>query len=61
MDAYDIQLKILEAWRLLAVDVSGYSVNRQWINVPVYVEVDGELKMVDNVTTQDNKIILKIK
>ena len=61
MDAYDIHLKILEAWRLLAVDVSGYSVNRQWINVPVYVEVDGELKMVDNVTTQDNKIILKIK
>ena len=61
MEAYDIQLKILEAWRLLAVDVSGYSVNRQWINVPVYVEVDGELKMVDNVTTQDNKIILKIK
>lgn len=61
MDAYDIQLKILEAWRLLAVDVSGSSVNRQWINVPVYVEVDGELKMVDNVTTQDNKIILKIK
>jgi hypothetical protein len=61
MDAYDIQLKILEAWRLLAVGVSGSSVNRQWINVPVYVEVDGELKMVDNVTTQDNKIILKIK
>ena len=59
MDAYDIQLKILEAWRLLAVGVSGSSVNRQWINVPVYV--DGELKMVDNVTTQDNKIILKIK
>ena len=61
MDAYDIQLKILEAWRLLAVGVSGSSVNRQWINVPVYVEVDGELKMVDTVTTQDTKIILKIK
>jgi hypothetical protein len=61
MDAYDIQLKILDAWRPLAVGVSGGSVNRQWENVPVYVEVNGELKIVDEVTTQDNKIILKIK
>ena len=61
MDAYDIQQKILEVWRPLVVGASGSSVNREWVNVPVYVEVDGELKMVDNVTTQDNKIILKIK
>ena len=61
MDAYDIQLEILKAWRPLAVDVSGSSVRRDWIDVPVYVEVNGELKVVDKVTTQDNKIILKIK
>ena len=61
MDAYDIQLEILRAWRPLAVDVSGGSVSRDWIDVPVYVEVDGELKVVDKVTTQNNKIVLKIK
>lgn len=61
IDAYDLQKELLDAWRPLASNNSGESVQKKWPVIPVYVEVDGKLQVVDTLITEDNKIILKIK
>jgi|APCry1669191515_1035360.scaffolds.fasta_scaffold03776_3 hypothetical protein len=61
IDAYDLHTKIIDAWRSLIINPSGGFVKKEWPVVPVYVEVNGELKAVDTLVTEDHKIILKIK
>jgi hypothetical protein len=58
MDAYDIKNKIAELWQRLCVWPSAADINKQYITVPVYVKIKGQLIRVTGVSEQDNKIIL---
>lgn len=57
LDAYNISYMLMNAWREYAMQVSGAC--EKLGSVPVYVEVDGKLVLVTDVTTNDGKIILK--
>ena len=57
LDAYNISYMLMNAWREYAMQVSGACEKLGY--VPVYVEVDGKLVKVSDVTTDDGKIILK--
>jgi len=57
LDAYNISFMLMEAWRKYAMQVSGAC--EKLGQVPVYVDVDGKLVKVIDVTSDDGKIILK--
>jgi hypothetical protein len=59
LDAYNISFMLMDKWRKYAMQSSGSA--EKLGCVPVYVEVNGELKEVINVVDENNKIILKIK
>ena len=62
MDAYDISQSIKDKWQHYVLNgVDSGSVSKKLNDVFVYVEIDGSLKKVYNVTEQDNKVILKIE
>lgn len=56
MDAYDIQQKLLEAWREVAFrnQANPGSITKKWKHVPIYV--DGSI--VKDVVIVEGKIIL---
>jgi hypothetical protein len=60
IDAYDIQNKILSAWRSLSITLSGASITRDYPIVLVYVRVGEELHAVSSLQVEDGKIILDI-
>ena len=61
MDAYDLKNKLVELWRPLSITPSGASVSKYVTEVPVYVNINGELKQVSDVNNIDNKIVLELK
>lgn len=61
MDAYDLKNKLIELWRPLSITQSGASVSKYVPEVPVYVEINGELKQVSDVNVVNDKIVLEIK
>lgn len=60
MDAYDIKNKITELWQRLSSWPSASEVKKQFVPLPVYVEVDGKIYQVTNVKEHNSKIILEI-
>lgn len=60
IDAYDIQNKILNAWRSLSITLSGASIKRDYPTVLVYVRVGEEIHAVSSLQVEDGKIILDI-
>jgi hypothetical protein len=59
LDAYNISFMLMDKWRKYAMQSSG-SVAKLG-TVPVYVEVNGELVEVSDVSDENGKIILKTK
>ena len=59
LDAYNISFMLMDKWRKYAMQSSGSA--EKLGCVPVYVEVNGELKEVADVIDNDGKIILKTK
>lgn len=59
LDAYNISFMLMDKWRKYAMQSSG-SVEKLG-QVPVYVEVNGELVEVSDVSDENGKIILKTK
>ena len=59
MDAYSIHQKIFDAWKLLAPNFSAIDVKKQYNKVPVYIEVNGELVEIKDVTMIRDKVVLK--
>ena len=57
LDAYNISFMLMDAWRKFAMRSSGDC--SKLGQVPVYVEINGELKEVTDVVEVDGKIILK--
>jgi len=57
LDAYNISFMLMDAWRKYAMQVSGAC--EKLGAVPVYVEVDGKISKVVDMTTEDGKIILR--
>ena len=57
LDAYNISFMLMDAWRKYAMQSSG-DCSKLGV-VPTYVEINGELKEVTDVVTEDGKIILK--
>jgi hypothetical protein len=56
IDAYNISYMLMNYWRTYAMRASGTP--GKLGDVPVYVEVNGELVKVVGVEDQDNKIVL---
>ena len=59
LDAYDLQQMMLNGWRQLAFTNNAGSLQKQFADVPVYVNVNGELKPVTGMYIND-KIVLEI-
>ena len=58
IDAYNISFMLMDAWRKFAMQSSG--TGEKLGQVPVYVEINGELVRVSEVdSSQNGKIILK--
>lgn len=58
LDAYNISFMLMDAWRKFAMQTSG--TGDKLGQVPVFVEINGELVRVsDVVTNNEGKIILK--
>ena len=58
LDAYNISFMLMDAWRKFTMQTSG--TGEKLGQVPVFVEINGELVRVSDVTTNtDGKIILK--
>ena len=58
MDAYDIKQQIHAAWQKLSVMPCPASLVKDFTEVPVYVEVGGNLVKVVEVKEVDGRIIL---
>lgn len=56
-DAYNISFMLMDKWRKYAMITSGSK--DKLGDVPVYVEIDGELKEITDVVDENGKIILK--
>ena len=61
MDAYDLKQAISDAWRPLALNHSADDIKKSWPVIPVYVEINGELKAITDIKVEDNKIIAGTK
>lgn len=59
LDAYNISFMLMDAWRKFAMLSSG--AGEKLGDVPVYVEVNGDLKRIAEVDSSEDKIILKIE
>lgn len=59
LDAYNISYMLLEQWRKYAMQSSG--TGERLGDVPVYVEQNGQLVRITNVTSVDGKIVLETK
>ena len=59
MDTYDLQQKLLDAWRQLAPNFIASEVKKQYNNVPVYIQVDGNLLEITDMEIIDGKVVLK--
>ena len=59
LDAYNISFMLMDKWRKFAMQSSGSK--EKLGQVPVYVEVNGELHEVIDVVDDETKIILKTK
>ena len=59
LDAYNISFMLMDKWRKFAMKSSGSK--EKLGEVPVYVDVNGELIEVTDVVDDDEKIILKTK
>lgn len=59
MDAYDIKNKITELWQRLSSMPNAGEVKKQFVSLPVYVEVNGKVYQVTNVKESDLKIVLE--
>ena len=57
LDTYNISFMLMDAWRKYAMQSSG--TGEKLGNVPLYVEVNGELQEITNIVDIDGKIILK--
>lgn len=57
IDAYNISFMLMDIWRKYCMRTSGTT--EKLGQVPVYVEINGELKRVINVIEEDNKVILE--
>ena len=57
MDAYDIHQEIFKAWQQLAHKADATTINKNFVEVPVYVNG----KKVINVIIEDGKITLETK
>ena len=57
LDAYNISFMLMDAWRKFAMQQSGAM--QKIGQVPVFVELNGELVEVTDVNTEEGKIILK--
>jgi len=57
IDAYNISYMLMDSWRKYAMRSSG-SISKLG-TVPVYVEVNGELKLITDLVEDDGKILLK--
>ena len=60
MDAYDLQQKIVAAWRELSTTLSGATIKRDYPHVPVYVRIGDKLQTVSSLQIEDGKIILEV-
>ena len=56
-DAYNISFMLMDKWRKYAMQSSGSK--EKLGTVPVYVEIDGELKEIVDVIDDNGRIILK--
>jgi hypothetical protein len=59
MDAYQIHQRIFDAWKLLAPNFSASDVKKQYNTVPVYVDIEGKLVEIKDVTMIRDKVVLK--
>ena len=58
-DAYNISFMLMDKWRKYAMQSSGSK--EKLGDVPVYIDIQGELKEVTDVVDENGKIILKIQ
>ena len=56
-DAYNISFMLMDKWRKYAMQSSGSK--EKLGDVPVYIDINGELKEVTDVVDDNGKIILK--
>jgi hypothetical protein len=61
MDAYDLKNSVERIWQQLVRMPSSAEISKTFTEVPVYVNVDDELKKVSSITGDDDKIILEIE
>lgn len=61
MDAYDLKNKITELWQQLVIMPDSSDVKKKFVEVPVYVEIKGNLRKVSSVKGSEDKIILEIE
>lgn len=62
MDAYHISQIIKDKWQKYVLNgVDSGTISKTLNDVDVYVEVDGQLKRVYDITDENNKIILKVE
>jgi hypothetical protein len=62
MDAYQIQLKIKDAWRDLVMQQNqSATLSKTWPAIPICIEVADKTVTVNNVVIKDDKIYLEIK
>ena len=62
MDAYHISQIIKDKWQKYVLNgVDSGTISKTLNDVDVYVEVDGKLKRVYDITDENNKIILKVE
>jgi hypothetical protein len=60
MDAYDLQKKIFSAWQDLSHRSDAATINKQWSEVPIYVEVGNKQYQVIDMKIEGQKVILKV-
>lgn len=62
MDAYQIQLKIKDAWRDLAMQQNqSANVNKTWPVIPIHIQINDRLVTVSDVVIKNDKICLEVK
>lgn len=60
MDAYELQQKLLNEWRNLALVPSADSAKKTYNEVPVYVEIYSDIYRVADIVVRDGKILLEL-
>ena len=60
MDAYELQQKLLNEWRNLALVPNADSAKKTYNEVPVYVEIYSDIYKVADIVVRDGKILLEL-